>query len=65
MDELHLKLRYRYPEDQIFNPVTVDISFVLGESPPTISDSIETGSPVEAKIVRVVSLCTTEITKVT
>ena len=39
-----------------------DISIVLRETTLTISDSFQTGSPVEIEIVRVDSLCTTEIT---
>ena len=37
------------------NPVISVISVVLGEITLTISDSIETSSPVETEIVRVIS----------
>ena len=50
-------LRYRDPGDLVFISVIFD---VLRETTLTISDSIETGSPVESKIVRVISLSTTE-----
>ena len=56
-------LRYPNREDRIFNRVISDISVVLRETTLTISDSIQTGSPVEKEIVRVVSLTTTEITE--
>ena len=52
-------------EGRILNRVIVDISNVLWETSLTVSDSIETGSPVESEIVRVVSLSTTEITEIT
>ena len=42
-----------------------DISVALRKTILTISDSIETGPPVESEIVRVVSLSTTEITEIT
>ena len=58
-------LSYPDSEDRIFNRVITDISVVLKETTLTISDSIETGSPVETKIVRVVSLKTTEIIEIT
>ena len=48
-----------------FNRVISDISVVLREITVTISDSIETVSPVESEIVRVFSLSTTEITEKT
>ena len=41
------------------------MSVLLRETTLTILDSIETGSPVETEIVRVVSLSTTEITEIT
>ena len=41
-------------KDRNFNRVISDISIVLRETTLTISDFIETGSPVESKIVRVV-----------
>ena len=50
------------PEDRIFNRVIPDISVVLRETTLTISDSIETSSPIESEIVRVFTLSTTEIT---
>ena len=56
------KLRYSNPEDQIFNRVISDISAVLRETTLTISDYIETGSPVESEIVRLFSRSTVEIT---
>ena len=43
-------LRYPNPEDRILNRVFWDISVVLKETAPTISDSIETNSPVETEI---------------
>ena len=55
----------RYPEDRIFNRLILDISFVLRENTLTFSDSIETLSPVEFVLVRVVSLSTTEVTEIT
>ena len=58
-------LRYRYPEDRIFNRVISDIPIALGETTLTILDSIETSSPVKREIVRVVSLSITEITELT
>ena len=58
-------LRYPDTEDRIFNYVISDISVALGEINPTISDSIETCSPVETEIVSVVSLTTTKITEIT
>ena len=36
--------------------VISDTSVLLTETTPTISDSIETGSPVQSKIVRMISL---------
>ena len=53
-------LKVYYPEDRICNRISV----VLRETTLTISDSIETGSPVETEIVRVISLRTTEITEI-
>ena len=47
----------------VFNRVTSDMSIVLRETILAISDSIETGTPVESEIVRVVSLSTTEISE--
>ena len=44
-------LRYPNPEDRIFSPVISDISVVLRETTLIISDSIETGSPVETELV--------------
>ena len=58
-------LRYPDLEDRVFNRVISDISVVLGETTLTISDSVETGSPVESEIVRVVSLRTAELTEIT
>ena len=49
------------PEDLIFNRV---IS-VISETTLTISDSIETESPVESEIGRVASLSSMEITEIT
>ena len=49
------ELRYPNPEDWIFNRVISDISIVQRETTLTISDSVEIVSPVESKIVRVVS----------
>ena len=53
------------PEDQNFNCVVSDISALLRETTLTISVSNETGSPVKFKIVRVVSLSTTELSEIT
>ena len=58
-------IKESFSEDQIFNHVISDISLVLRETTLTTSDSIETGSPIETEIVRVVSLSTTEITEIT
>ena len=55
-------LRYRDPKDRIFNGVISDISLKLRETIRTISYSIETGSPMETEIVRVVPLSSTAIT---
>ena len=52
-------------EDRILNRFISDISVVLRETILTILDSIETGLPVETGIVRVVSLITTELTRIT
>ena len=63
-----MPLRYPDPEDQIFNSDIWDIYVVLDvlwETTLTLSDSFETGSPIKTKIVRVVSLGTTEITEIT
>ena len=49
-----------YPDDRLFNLVISDSSVVLRETTRTISDSIETGSPVKSEIVRVVSLNSVE-----
>ena len=59
-----LDLRCPDPEDRIFrHMLSQDISIVLRET--TISDSIETGSLVETKIVKGVYLSTVEITEIT
>ena len=42
-----LSVRYPDPEDRISHRVISDISVLLKETTLTISDSIETGSPVE------------------
>ena len=42
-------------DNKIFNRVISDIAVVLREITLTVSESIETGSPVESEIVRVVS----------
>ena len=63
-----LCLRCQDPEDQIFHGAISDISVVLvvlGETTLTMPNSIETDSPVETVIVRVVSLSTREITEIT
>ena len=57
------RLRYPDPGYRIFNRVISDIPVVLRETTLTISDSFEAGSPIETEIVRVVSLCTSEITQ--
>ena len=57
------ELGYTDAKDRIFNRVIWDISIVLRETTLTISDSIETASPVESEIVRLVSIVTTEITR--
>ena len=54
---------YPNPEDQIFNRVISDISVIQTKTTLTILDSIETGTPVETEIVKVVSLVT-EITEI-
>ena len=56
---------YPEPEDRIFNRLISGNSVLLGETALTISHSIETDSPVETEIVRVVSLSTTEIPEIT
>ena len=53
-------LSYQDSEDRTFNRAFSDVSVVFREITLTISDSIETDSPVESEIVRVVSLRTTE-----
>ena len=58
-------IRYSDPENQIFNRVISAISVVVKDTTLTISDSSETGLPVESKILRVVSLITREITEIT
>ena len=60
-------LRYPHREDRIFNRnrVISDISILQREATLTILDSIETISPVETEIVRVVSVSTMEITEMT
>ena len=68
-----MMVKISHPEDRFFfffffqslNRVISDMSVVLRESTLTISDSIETVSPVEPGIVRVVSVSTTEITQIT
>ena len=57
--------RYWNPAGRVFNRNFSDISVVLRETTLTISDSIETGSPVEPKMVRIVSIGTMEITEIT
>ena len=52
-------------EDRIFNRIISDISVVHMETSLTISDSIETGKPIETEIVKVVFISTTEITEIT
>ena len=52
------------PEDRIFYPVISDISVALRETTLTISDSIETDSPVETELVRVDALGTTKMTNI-
>ena len=52
-------------EYRIFYRVISDIFVVLRETTLTISDSIETGSPVETEMVRVVFRSTKEITEIT
>ena len=58
-------LRYSDSWDRILNRVIPDIFVAVREITVNISDSIETRSPVEFKIVRVVSLCATETIKIT
>ena len=58
-------LRYRTLKIGFFYHVITDISVVLRETCLTISDSIETGPPIETDIVRVVSLSTTETSEIT
>ena len=57
-------LRHSDLEGRIFNLVISDISVVSRETTLTIYDYIETGSPVESKLVRVVALSITEITEI-
>ena len=65
-EKMELRLvRYQGPEDRNFYRVISDISVVLRKTTLTILDSIQTDSPVESEIVRVVSLSTTEITEIT
>ena len=56
-------IKVSYPEKRTFNRVISDISVVPKETTRTMSDSIETSSPVESGVVRVVSLGTTEINR--
>ena len=56
------ELKYLNPEYWIFNRVISDISVALREITLTIPDSIEIDSLFESDTVRVVSLCTAEIT---
>ena len=67
LDTVHHRGMLRYPDlgDRIFNLVFSDVSVVIKETTLTTSDSIETGSPVEIKIVKVISLSATEITRIT
>ena len=58
-------LKYPEPEDRIFNRFLSDISVLIKKITLSISDSIETGSPVESEIVRVFFLSTTGITEIT
>ena len=58
-------LEYLDPVDRNFNRVIVDISVVQRETTLTFSDAIETGSPLETEIVRVVPLSITEMTEIT
>ena len=52
-------LKYSDPEYEVFSRAISVISVVLRETTLIISDSIETGAPVESEIVRVVSLSST------
>ena len=54
------RLRYPYPEGCIYNRYFSDISVVLRAAILTILGSIETDSPAESEILRVVSHSTTE-----
>ena len=56
-----------YPdyEDQIFNRVISDISIMLWEITLTISDCIETISPVESELVASLGTTEMEITETT
>ena len=58
-------LRYPDPEDRNLYCIISDISVMLRETPITISDSIEIGSPVDSEIVRVLSLRKTAIAEIT
>ena len=49
------KLKVSLPEYRIFNGVVLGISVVQRETTLTISDSMETGTPVKFELVRVVS----------
>ena len=60
IDRTRGRLRYPGSADRIFNRVILDMSVILRETTLTISDSDETGSPVETEMVLVVSLNTME-----
>ena len=57
----YAKIKIPDYEDRIFNRIISDFSVVPRETTLTISDYIETGSPVEIEIVRAVLLSTTEL----
>ena len=57
--------RYPDPAERFFNRVISYMNLVLRETSLTISDSIETGSPLESEIVRMVSPSSTEISDIT
>ena len=57
---IYIFVRYPNLEDRIFNHDIADNSVVQWQTPLTISDSFETGSPVKTEIVTVVSLSTTD-----
>ena len=61
----NLVLEISGPRRSDFNRLLWDISMVFRETTLTISDSMETGSPVDCEIVRVISHSTTEITEIT